>query len=451
MKAPNNTTFTVQDVSDNRYDSATHSIINNTYTYEYKYNVLSALTFKYRIYCWCQCVPQYTGKEDSGYLECIPSTTIGVSALSANSANIGQTIRITINKMDDSYVDNLYYTVNGTKTLIAENVSSPYDWVIPPTFYSLLGATARSLPVRLSVETLSNGVNLGADIADINAYAVEAECNPQISPVFTILNAQPELTGNANVGIVNFNGVEVAVNPTARYNATIASISVKHGGITNATATSTFEKLYNDNFIITVVDSRGFSISATKSIPLVNWFKPSFSFTATSPDATTNHSDIKVEGTFFSSSFGAVNNILNVDCRWKTGSGEYSEWQAMAVETNANAFAATYTATLDYAKQWIIQIRVIDKLTTQEGKEIIVITLPVFDWSESDFNFNVPIYVNNKYLLVPTGGSAGQYLVKKSDTDYDTKWQTLPTIPTITSGTNAPSGGSNGDIYFQYT
>lgn len=450
MKAPNATTFYVQDVSTNRYDSATHDIHNKTFTYEYKYDVLSALTFKYYVYAWCQCVPQYVGKEQGGYMECVPSTTIGVSAISASSADIGKATRITITKMDDSYTDNLYYTVNGTKTLIAENVSSPYDWILPTSLFSLLESSARSIPIRLSVETFSGTVNLGTDVVDINGLAAEADCKPTLNPVLTILNPQATLTGNSTTGIVGFNKVNVKPQASARYNATLTSITTKHNGTTKSGEEVEFD-LGNDTFTITVVDSRGFSASVVKSIPLVNWFKPTLTFSADTPDATTNACKIDASGSFFNSTFGAVNNTLSVQVRWKTGSNEYSDWVNATTTLNSNSYSATYTATLDYTKQWTIQVRAIDKLATILGKEIVVITLPVFDWSEADFNFNVPVKINNQYYLIPVGGSSGQVLAKKSGNNYDTQWITLPALPTISGGTAAPSGGKPGDIYFQFT
>lgn len=482
MKAPNATTFYVQDVSSNRYDSATHDIHNKTYTYEYKYDTLSALTFKYKIYAWCQCVPQYAGKEASDYIECVPSTTIGVSAISASSADIGKATRITITKMDDSYTDNLYYTVNGTKTLIAQNVSSPYDWVLPTSLFSLLGSSARSISIRLSVETFSGSVSLGTDVVDINGLAAEADCKPTLNPLLTVLNPQTTLTGNSTTGIVGFNKVNVKPQATARYNATITSITTKHNGNSKSGEEVEFD-LGNDTFTITVVDSRGFSASITKSVPLVNWFKPTLTFSAENPDATDNSCKISASGSFFNSSFGAVANTLSIQVRWKTGSNEYSEWVNATTTLNSNSYTSTYTATLDYTKQWTIQVRAVDKLTTILGKEIIVNTLPVFDWSATDFNFNVPVMIQASApgLIVksPTGGLSGLRTENVNTgsamfvgNEYDGKIHGIYSyaqgvwlihsdgtncyicgnkVRKITTGTATPSGGSDGDIYFQYT
>ena len=47
---------------------------------------------------------------------------------------------------------------------------------------------------------------------------------------------------------------------------------------------------------------------------------------------------------------------------------------------------------------------------------------------------------------VPTGGTTGQMLVKASSTNFDLAWGRV-----ITSGTAAPTGGNDGDIYFQHS
>lgn len=489
MKPPNNYSFIVQDVSSNRYDSAEHSIVNGSYVYEYKYNVLSALNFKYRIYAWCQCVPQYVGKEQTEYLECVPSTTIGVSAISAVGADIGKTVNINIVAMDDSYTNNLYYKVGETTTTIAEGIGGgTVQWTIPTSLFNSLGATDKSIPIRLIVETFaSNGVSLGQDIVDIAGYASEADCKPTLNPVFTITNPQTALTGNSSTAIVGYDTVSVAINPQTKYNATRTALSAKHGGtIVENSATPTFN-VVNDSFQFSITDSRGYSTTQTATIPLVQWFKPTISMTATNPDATTNKSTITIKGTFFNSTFGAENNTVAIKVRWKEGNGTYSDWVDATATIKNNSVSATYEATLDYTKQWTIQASITDKLTTVLSKEAIVITLPVFDWSKSDFNFNVPVSSSKKFTSTgnsygfqsrgTTGqdigfyaeetdtqnriamevynGSVGLYMGHKGTwlirADDNNVYINNKVYHPISIGTAAPSGGSDGDIYFKYS
>lgn len=48
---------------------------------------------------------------------------------------------------------------------------------------------------------------------------------------------------------------------------------------------------------------------------------------------------------------------------------------------------------------------------------------------------------------LPPGGTTGQALIKSSDSSFAAAWGTLPTTPTITVGTTAPSSPAVGDIW----
>lgn len=205
--------------------------------------------------------------------------------------------------------------------------------------------------------------------------------------------------------------------------------------------------------------------------------------TATNPDATTNKSTITIKGTFFNSTFGAENNTVAIKVRWKEGNGTYSDWVDATATIKNNSVNATYEATLDYTKQWTIQASITDKLTTVLSKEAIVITLPVFDWSKSDFNFNVPVVVQNTWNGLMTKSPNGMlsglraentttgnamfvgyegdginhgiysyaqdtWLIQSDGTNC---YICGDKVRKISSGTSEPSGGSDGDIYFKYS
>jgi len=54
---------------------------------------------------------------------------------------------------------------------------------------------------------------------------------------------------------------------------------------------------------------------------------------------------------------------------------------------------------------------------------------------------------------VPSGGAVGEFLTKKSLTDYDTEWTGLANRPEIFFGTGDPPsavGLADGTLYFKY-
>ena len=68
--------------------------------------------------------------------------------------------------------------------------------------------------------------------------------------------------------------------------------------------------------------------------------------------------------------------------------------------------------TLDYNKTYIFQCRAVDRLNIVEASEYTVKLTPVFDWSNTDFNFNVPISIN--------GVEMKDYIVEQGTKD---NWQ----------------------------
>ena len=165
------------------------------------------------------------------------------------------------------------YFINSTGTLCFKQLSkegNAVQWTIPTSLFNSLGATDKSIPIRLIVETFaSNGVSLGQDIVDIAGYASEADCKPTLNPVFTITNPKTALTGSSSTAIVGYDTVSIAINPQTKYNATRTALSAKHGGtIVENSATPTFN-VVNDSFQFSITDSRGYSTTQTATIPLV--------------------------------------------------------------------------------------------------------------------------------------------------------------------------------------
>lgn len=63
---------------------------------------------------------------------------------------------------------------------------------------------------------------------------------------------------------------------------------------------------------------------------------------------------------------------------------------------------------LDYSKEYVIEARVADKVTTINTGQQPVISRPVFDWGKTDFNFNVPVTVQDHLMLTEDKGIMGK-------------------------------------------
>lgn len=126
---------------------------------------------------------------------------------------------------------------------------------------------------------------------------------------------------------------------------------------------------------------------------------------ANTKPSTSGEFTFEVDGNCFNGSFGVASNTLTVKYRYKTSSGSYTAWTTMAVSRSGHNYTATATINgLDYRETYTFQAMATDSLESVTTDEMAIKSLPVFDWSGSDFNFNVPV---NFAAGFTGGGSSG--------------------------------------------
>lgn len=249
--------------------------------------------------------------------------------------------------------------------------------------------------------------------------------NPTYSTLnrtFTINNAHPTITSfeavDANDATVNLTGndktwvrgySDIGFNITAQGNqgATIASYKATISNQTVNSSSGTI-KANSDTITATVTDNRGNSTSATIKAERFIDYTPitcGFRNVEFSVDGEKGKLDFTIAGNHFNGSFGAVDNGLSVYYRYKAEDEEYVDWiEATPEKTNNGYSYAVPIAELDYTKNYYIQAKAADSLISVTSEEYkISKVIPVFDWSETDFNFNVPTYTPALMLKDNTG------------------------------------------------
>lgn len=106
------------------------------------------------------------------------------------------------------------------------------------------------------------------------------------------------------------------------------------------------------------------------------------------------------DGVYFGKS-----NSLAVYCRYRQQGG--SDWTDVGAMTITSIANGKYTASksvsgLAYDKAYEIQAYAADAFETNYSTTRITKALPVFDWSENDFNFNVPMHINGTQSVALT-------------------------------------------------
>jgi hypothetical protein len=221
---------------------------------------------------------------------------------------------------------------------------------------------------------------------------------PILNP--TVIDIKPEtiaLTGNANIFVRYESMIEFSTGAVASKHASIVSQSVQCGS-------KTIYNLYNGviddiesgEFIFNASDSRGLNADTVviNNVAMIDYVKPSCKqeVSIEMSGETGAVVTIKLSGNYYNGSFGAVDNTLQLAYKIEDGA-----WNVInkAPVYKGNTYELTTTITgLSYAQAYTFQCRAIDKLNTVNTAQYTIRLMPVFDWSETDFNFNVPVNID---------------------------------------------------------
>lgn len=295
--------------------------------------------------------------------------------------------------------------------------TSPYTFVLTEAEKKKLRqkCTKNELSVRFTVATYINGTESTWSYLDRTMTLVNYM--PTLSPtVVDQGSVSTTLTDDPNKIILNYNTVKVAFNATARKEATISSMKVTCGS-KSRTSDGLLEYVDSGTFVFSVTDSRGNTVSQTVTKDTIDYI-PLTSNLSTNPDlidGSTANVNLTVKGKYFAGSFGAVTNSLTVEYRYKTNDGNYpidsdgnDVWIALTAPTITDGeYTAQATITgLDYNSSYKFQARSKDEVHTSgvSTVEQVVRIVPVFDWGENDFNFNVPVHGKGGFTYdIPVG------------------------------------------------
>ena len=202
------------------------------------------------------------------------------------------------------------------------------------------------------------------------------------------------LTGDSSVMVRYASNAAVSMTAAAKKGASITSRRIICGGNYLTTDSGTLEAVESGKFVFSATDSRGNTATQTLDKTLIEYVKPTCLLHANAPNADGEMS-FSIGGNCYTGSFGAADNAIHTYYRYKDDISEYGEWIEAEVSASNGAYQSNISIEgLDYTKQYTFQAKVSDSLMSAESKEQTVKTVPVFDWSGKDFNFNVPIYVN---------------------------------------------------------
>lgn len=370
----------------------------------------------------------------SGDVSVISTAQVLSSSISASDADIEAVSTIKITRYNNSYYHSIKYQygslsgyINRDGTTSSDEVKFTDDTInftLPSSFY---GETPRSPTGSCKLtcytyEKENSSQTLGsATECTFTATVSRAKSSPIISKYSITSDNTTYLTGDSTILVRHLSDVNVSVEAEPKNSAFISKITINNDVFNNVdTAAITYEKVTDNKFVITAVDTRGYSVETTPPVTIIPYLPLTLNAVINrkppSGDGSTSEIVATFNGNCFNGSFGVRDNNIVIDFCYKERSSEsatYSDWIPLSIDNYIISTDRYYTTSevslgeeYNYQKIYDFKIRITDSTGVENAVIQDIQTLPaipVFDWGEKDFNFNVPVSYATQPLFYTTG------------------------------------------------
>ena len=348
------------------------------------------------------------------------------ATISATDANIGAVSMIAVSRKSTSYCHSIAYEFGDLSGYITEDggasiseakfTAASIGFKVPTAFYTQISDAPTGI-CTLIIRTYSGATQIGEDkTASFTATAAESACAPSVSGTIVDSNEITKaLTGNPQKLIRYCSTALCTISATAKNSATISQKKI--GGVAVSGATRSIEEIESGDVEFFAKDSRGYISSIAVEFDMIPYVKLTCNPTGNRTDPTSGNATLHLKGDFFNGSFGTVENVLTA--KYSINGGDFVQ---VVPIVNGNKYTAEVPLSgLDYEEEFLIEIVVEDKITSVSKMVRIRKGIPVFDWGQNDFRFNVPVELSDKSYgsTLPEGGKKGQmFFLSNGDGTY---------------------------------
>ena len=301
-------------------------------------------------------------------------------------SNTSDELSVTYTEYVAAYTNNLIVKLGSTTLQTINDYQSGASFTLSDSALSTIYSnvtSAKTVTLSFSLQTYSGSLFLGTSDAVSKTLTIN-DSNPFIGAISYIdsNNSTVAITNNNQYIIRNNSTLEVTVNNlTALNDATLTSLTVAGGGVSQTIALSgstdasevislgTVNQSNNFTLTATLTDSRGFTTTKTITILVYDYSLPTATIAAQRVDNYYTTTNVTANATY--SSIGG-NNTLSLTAQYKKTSE--SSYGAPVTLTDGQTTALS----LDNNYEWNLQVIVADRLGATTYNLIIGRGLPIW-------------------------------------------------------------------------
>lgn len=341
---------------------------------------------------------------------------------------------LNVNNFNDEQNPSFIYSLDYIENVTATAKLAVGSWEVTRTLDSLSTSGSYTFQLTDSERTglrnqLANSTSGTATVTFTTTTSL-GTTSYSGSAIVTIINADPVISGTYTIDggatsiIPGNNKVNVSCNATFKKGATAGSYRITCGNKSINTSTGVFNNIDVNKIVFSVTDSRGNTASQTVTITeMVDYIPLTCVVESTNPIEDTEGnitSTFNISGAYYNGNFGSTPNTLTLKYR-KTINSTVGAWENISTAgiITGNSYSTSISIVTSKTAAVSIEVQATDYVKTVSANSTKISVTPVFDWSATDFNFNVPIYLNGK--LIPLISESGTF-TSGTSTFYYRKW-----------------------------
>lgn len=306
--------------------------------------------------------------------------------------DIGSATTITITRRNENYTRSVVASIGTYNYTLFEKGTSEIETIVFPADKLYEQVTDSNVgEITLTTTTYDGDNVVGTETSKLKCRVTNS--NPVIDSV-SITDVTPSLSVSAIIRYITKPTFEI--NARGINYATIVKYSVTELNSEALTSTTNVitspNAVSNNEFSVTVTDSRGnTNTSVVKADNFVPYTLPVISKVELARTGENlDKVQVNIGGSWFNDLFISTQNVMLLKYRYKSGTGDYSQYETLTTTSQASTFDVSFELfeTFDVNTVYTIEVAIDDYLRTGTLSSIVGKAIALIDhWNENDIDY----------------------------------------------------------------